>query len=210
MFTAGTDTSSIVVEWALAEMVKNPTILKRAHLEMDAVIGNDRLLEESDIPNLPYLRAICKEALRKHPSTPLSLPHYSFQACEVEGYYIPANTRLLINIWGIGRDPNVWERPLEFDPERFISGKGAKIEPNGSDFELIPFGAGRRICAGKQAGMMFLQYFLGALVHTFDWAVPAGEEIDMSETPGLALPKAVPLKAFATPRLAPSVHMSLK
>ncbi|KAM0953990.1 putative flavonoid 3',5'-hydroxylase [Dioscorea sansibarensis] len=142
MFTAGTDTSSIVIEWALAEMLKNPTILKRAHLEMDAVIGRDRLLEESDIPNLPYLKAICKETLRKHPSTPLSLPHYSFQSCEVEGYYIPANTRLLINIWGIGRDPNVWERPLEFDPERFLSGAGAKIEPNGSDFELIPFGAG--------------------------------------------------------------------
>ncbi|KAJ0978987.1 hypothetical protein J5N97_014461 [Dioscorea zingiberensis] len=207
MFTAGTDTSSIVIEWALTELIKNPSIMKRAQSEMDVVIGRERLLEESDIPNLPYLQAICKEALRKHPSTPLSLPHYSFEPCEVEGYYIPANTRLLINIWAIGRDPNVWDEPMKFDPERFINGKGAKIEPNGSDFELIPFGSGRRICAGKQVGMIFLQYLLGALVHAFDWAVPEGEEIDMRETPGLALPKTVPLKAFATPRLAPAAYL---
>ncbi|XP_008798387.2 flavonoid 3',5'-hydroxylase 1-like [Phoenix dactylifera] len=207
LFTAGTDTSSVVIEWSMAEMLKNPSILRRAQAEMDRVIGRDRKLEESDIPQLPYLQAICKEALRMHPSTPLSLPHFSFDPCEVEGYYIPGNTRLLVNIWAIGRNPDVWEDPLEFKPERFLSGKTAEIDPQGNYFELIPFGAGRRICAGKLVGMVFVQYMLGTLLHSFDWSLPEGEELNMDEKFGLALPKAVPLKASASPRLAPEAYI---
>ncbi|KAJ4755264.1 hypothetical protein LUZ62_028136 [Rhynchospora pubera] len=206
LFTAGTDTSSIITEWALTEMIKNPQVLKRAQEEMDEVIGRERRLEESDISNLPYLQAVVKEAMRLHPSTPLSLPHFSYEECEVNGYYVPKNTRLLVNIWAIGRDPDTWEDPLEFKPERFLSGPTAKVDPLGNYFELIPFGAGRRICAGKLAGMVFVQYFLGTLVHSFDWRLPDGEVLNMNETFGLALPKAVPLKAMATPRLSPSAY----
>jgi flavonoid 3',5'-hydroxylase len=209
LFTAGTDTSSIITEWALTEMIKNPEVMKHAQEEMDTVIGRDRRLEESDIPNLPYLQAVVKEAMRLHPSTPLSLPHFSFEDCEVNGYYVPKNTRLLVNIWAIGRDPDTWEDPLEFKPERFLSGPTAKIDPLGNYFELIPFGAGRRICAGKLAGMVFVQYFLGTLVHSFDWRLPDGEVLSMDATFGLALPKAIPLKALVTPRLAPSAYASL-
>ncbi|KAF7046248.1 hypothetical protein CFC21_055290 [Triticum aestivum] len=207
MFTAGTDTSSIIVEWAMAEMMNNPSIMASAQEEMDRVVGRDRRLEESDIANLPYLQAICKEAMRLHPSTPLSLPHFSFEECEEDGHHVPANTRLLINIWAIGRDPAAWEDPLEFRPERFLSGPAAKIDPMGNNFELIPFGAGRRICAGKLAGMVFVQYFLGMLVHSFEWRLPDGEEkVDMAETFGLALPKAIPLKAVVTRRLVPAAY----
>uniref|UniRef100_A0ACD5XQB2 Uncharacterized protein n=1 Tax=Avena sativa TaxID=4498 RepID=A0ACD5XQB2_AVESA len=208
MFTAGTDTSSIIVEWALAEMMKNPSIMARAQEELDRVVGRDRRLEESDLASLPYLQAVCKEAMRLHPSTPLSLPHFSFEACDqVDGYHVPANTRLLINIWAIGRDPDAWEDPLEFRPDRFLSGPAAKVNPMGNYFELIPFGAGRRICAGKLAGMLFVQYFLGTLVHAFQWRMPDGEDkVDMAETFGLALPKAVPLRAVVTPRLVPAAY----
>ncbi|CAL4939589.1 unnamed protein product [Urochloa decumbens] len=214
MFTAGTDTSSIIVEWALAELLQNPSVMARAQEELDAVVGRGRLLEESDLPNLPYLQALCKEAMRLHPSTPLSLPHFSFDACdnvgegEGSGYRVPANTRLLINIWAIGRDPSAWEAPLEFRPERFLPGGAAeKVDPLGNFFELIPFGAGRRICAGKLAGMVFVQYFLGTMLHAFDWRLPDGEEkLDMTETFGLALPKAVPLRAVVTPRLVPEAY----
>ncbi|CAL9135855.1 unnamed protein product [Musa acuminata var. zebrina] len=208
MFIAGTDTSSIIIEWALAEMLRNPTILQRVQDEMDQVIGKNRRLAESDIPNLPYLRAICKEALRLHPSTPLSLPHYTFEACEVDGYHIPPNTRLIVNVWAIGRDPDVWEHPLEFKPERFLSGRTAKIEPLGNDFELIPFGAGRRICVGMHAGLIMLQYGLGSLLHSFHWKLADDvEELDMKEKFGAALPKAVPLEAVVSPRLLESAYM---
>uniref|UniRef100_A0A0D9Z7T6 Flavonoid 3',5'-hydroxylase n=1 Tax=Oryza glumipatula TaxID=40148 RepID=A0A0D9Z7T6_9ORYZ len=208
MFTAGTDTSSIIVEWAMAEMMKNPAVMARAQEEMDRVVGRGRRLEESDIASLPYLQAVCKEAMRLHPSTPLSLPHFSFDDCDVDGYRVPANTRLLINIYAIGRDPSAWEDPLEFRPERFMPGGAAeRVDPLGNYFELIPFGAGRRICAGKLAGMVFVQYFLGTLLHSFDWRLPDGEDkVDMSETFGLALPKAVPLRALVTPRLAPAAY----
>ncbi|XP_058210929.1 flavonoid 3',5'-hydroxylase 2-like [Rhododendron vialii] len=207
LFTAGTDTSSSVIEWALAEMVLNPAILKRAQQEMDQVIGKDRRLQESDVPKLPYLQAICKETYRKHPSTPLNLPRISSEACEVNGYYVPKNTRLSVNIWAIGRDPDVWENPLEFDPERFMSGKNAKMDPRGNDFELIPFGAGRRICAGTRMGVVMVEYFLGTLVHSFDWKLPDGmAELNMDEAFGLALQKAVPLAAIVTPRLHSSAY----
>jgi flavonoid 3',5'-hydroxylase len=189
-------------------MLKNPKIMERAHEEMDRVIGKDRRLQESDIQKLPYLQAICKETYRKHPSTPLNLPRVSSQPCEVNGYYIPKNTRLSVNIWAIGRDPNVWENPLEFNPERFLSGKNAKIEPRGNDFELIPFGAGRRICAGTRMGIVLVQYILGTLVHSFDWKLPKSVvDLNMDESFGLALQKKVPLVAFISPRLSRSAYI---
>ncbi|GAV62131.1 p450 domain-containing protein [Cephalotus follicularis] len=207
LFSAGTDTSSSIIEWSLAEMLKNPSILKRAHEEMDQVIGRNRRLEESDIKKLPYLQAICKESFRKHPSTPLNLPRVSSQACQVNGYYIPKDTRLSVNIWAIGRDPEVWENPLDFTPERFLSGKNAKIDPRGNDFELIPFGAGRRICAGTRMGIVLVEYILGTLVHSFDWSLPHGVKLNMDEAFGLALQKAVPLAAIVSPRLAPTAYV---
>ncbi|GLJ52564.1 hypothetical protein SUGI_1118640 [Cryptomeria japonica] len=200
MFTAGTDTSSSVIEWTLAELILNPKLLQRAKDEMNGVIGRDRLLQVSDIPKLPYLVAICKEGFRKHPSTPLSLPRVSTEACQVGGYYIPKGTRLTLNIWGIGRDPKIWDNPLEFNPDRFV---GSKIDPRGSDFQLIPFGAGRRICAGTRMGIAMVEYNLGSMIHAFDWELPPGKNsLNMEESFGLALQKKEPLVAKATPRLA--------
>ncbi|XP_031495421.1 flavonoid 3',5'-hydroxylase 1-like [Nymphaea colorata] len=206
LFAAGTDTSSSIIEWAMAELLYSPAILRRAQAEMDSVIGRERRLEESDIRRLPYFQAICKETFRKHPSTPLNLPRVATQPCEVNGFYIPKNTRLMVNIWGMGRDPNVWDKPLEFNPDRFLTPELSKIEPRGNDFELIPFGAGRRICAGTRMGIVMVEYILGSLVHAFDWKMPDGGKVDMAETFGIALQKAVPVKAMATPRLAPHVY----
>ena len=191
------------VEWALAEMLKNPKIFHQLHKELDQVVGKNRLLQESDIPNLPYLRAVCKETFRKHPSVPLSIPRVSENACEVNGYYIPKNTRLLVNVWAIGRDPDVWEDPLEFRPERFIGDhKNARVEPWGNDFELIPFGGGRRICVGIKMGVALVEYIMGVLVHSFEWQLtPENHDLNMDEMFGLALQKAEPLVVVALPRL---------
>ncbi|KAK7304896.1 hypothetical protein VNO77_42789 [Canavalia gladiata] len=207
LFTAGTDTSSSIIEWALAEMLKNPNIMMKAHKEMDKVIGRKRLLLESDLPKLPYLQAICKETYRMHPSTPLSVPRVAKEPCQVNGYYIPKNTRLNVNIWAIGRDPNLWANPLEFNPERFLNGKNAKIDPSGVDFELIPFGAGRRICAGYKMAIVVIEYILGTLVHSFEWKFPNGVELDMDEAFGLTLQKAVPVSAMLSPRLDPDAYV---
>ncbi|XP_054819660.1 flavonoid 3',5'-hydroxylase 2-like [Prosopis cineraria] len=208
LFAAGTDTSSSVIEWALAEMLKNPSIMNKAQQEMDQIIGHERRLQESDVSNLPYLRAICNETFRLHPSTPLNLPRVAAEPCEIAGYFIPKDTRLSVNIWAIGRDPDGWEKALEFKPERFVSDeKNKKMDPGGNDFELIPFGAGRRICAGTRLGILMVQFILGTLVHSFDWKLPEGvSELNMEETFGLALQKKVPLTAMVSPRLSPRVY----
>eukprot|EP00253_Pinus_taeda_P008505 PITA_08505 len=203
IFTAGTVTSNNVIEWTLAKVINNPKLLKRVYQEMDMVIGHERRLKESDLVNLPYFVAVCKEGFRKHASTPLSLPRVSTEACEVDGYYIPKNTQLIVNIWGIGRDPEVWEKLEEFNPDRFV---GSKIDPRGNNFELIPFGAGRRICAGTRMGITMVEYNLGSLIHALDWDVPPNQQgLNMDEAFGLALQKVVPLVAKASPRL--SLHL---
>ncbi|XP_057982234.1 flavonoid 3',5'-hydroxylase 1-like [Malania oleifera] len=207
-FIAGTDTSATTVQWALAEMLKNPNILKHVQMEMDQVIGKDRRLQESDIPNLPYLRAICKETFRMHPVVPLSLPRVATISCEVNGYHVPKDARLLINLWAIGRDPGAWnDNPLKFNPDKFLSEKIANIEPWGNDFELTPFGAGRRICVGIRMGVAVVEYMLGTLVHSFEWRLPNEViELNMDEKFGLVLQKAESLYAIASPRLAPSAY----
>jgi len=136
----GTDTSAVTVEWAMSELLRNPDVLAKATEELDRVIGRGRLVAEEDMPNLPYVEAVVKETMRLHPVAPLLTPRLSREHVSVGGYDIPAGTRILINIWAIGRDPAVWEAPMEFRPERFVGGGGVDVK--GQDFELLPFGSG--------------------------------------------------------------------
>ncbi|KAK1296611.1 Flavonoid 3'-monooxygenase [Acorus calamus] len=210
LFVAGTDTSASTAEWALAELVRHPSILRRAQQELDSVVGRDRLVSEPDLARLPFLQAVIKETFRLHPSTPLSLPHMATDDCEINGYHIPSGSTLFVNVWAIARDPDVWADPLEFNPARFLSGgPKAHVDVRGNDFEVIPFGSGRRICAGINLGLRMVQFMTATLVHAFDWAGPDGldpEKIDMEEAYGLTLQRAVPLRARLTPRLASHVY----
>ncbi|GLJ31745.1 hypothetical protein SUGI_0638530 [Cryptomeria japonica] len=201
LFTAGTDTSSSTVEWAMSELIRHPHIMEKCQRELESVVGRQRKLKEADLEKLSYLQAVVKETFRLHPSTPLLLPRMAAEACTIEGYHIPKNARLMVNAWGIQRDPAVWTRPLEFDPERFV---GSDVDVRGTDFEVIPFGAGRRICAGMTMGIRMVQLMLATLIHSFDWSLPAGqtpEKLDMAEAFGLTLQKAQPLLALPAPRL---------
>ncbi|KAH0464349.1 hypothetical protein IEQ34_007135 [Dendrobium chrysotoxum] len=207
LFTAGTDTTSSTVEWALAELIRHPNLLKQAQIELDSVVGSDRLVSESDLPSLPFLQAIVKETFRLHPSTPLSLPRIASKDCEIDGYFIPEGSTLLVNVWSIARDPSVWsDEPLAFRPERFLmGGLHEVVDLKGNDFELIPFGAGRRICAGLSLGLRMVQFMTATLIHAFDWGLVDGqmvEKLDMEEAYGLTLRRAVPLVAKPMTRLA--------
>ncbi|KAL5229858.1 hypothetical protein ABZP36_028634 [Zizania latifolia] len=210
LFVAGTDTTSSIVEWALAEMVRHPDILKRAQEEMDAVVGRDRLLSESDLPRLTYFDAVIRETFRLHPSTPLSLPRVASEECVVDGYRIPKGTELLVNVWGIARDPALWPDPLEFRPARFLPGSThADVHVKGNDFGLIPFGAGRRICAGLSWGLRMVTMTAATLVHAFDWELPAGQtpdKLNMEEAFSLLLQRAEPLVVHPVSRLHPSAY----
>jgi flavonoid 3'-monooxygenase len=210
LFTAGTDTSSSTAEWAMAELIRHPDILKQAQKELDSVVGRDRLVSEQDLPNLPVFQAIIKEVFRLHPSTPLSLPRMADNKCEIDGCHIPKNATLLVNVWAIAKDPTVWKDPLRFDPGRFLpGGSHAHADVKGNDFELIPFGAGRRICAGMSLGLRMVQIMTATLIHGFDWVLPDGQKIDkldMEEAYGLTLQRAVPLVACPVPRLEPVAY----
>lgn len=173
------------------------------------VVGKDSIVEENHLSKLPYLYAVMKEVLRLHPAVPLLVPHCPSKTCIVGGYTIPKGTRVLINAWAIHRDPSIWVNPLEFIPERFMD-SNYKLDFTGNDFRYFPFGSGRRICAGiAMAERMFL-LSLAALVHSFDWKLPEGEKLDLSEKFGIVLKKKIPLVAVPTPRLSnPALYEAL-
>jgi cytochrome P450 len=202
MIVAGTDTSSNIVEWGISELVRHPEAGKKLQEELDRVIGKDRIVTETDIPNLPYLNAVVKETFRLHPQAPLNIPHKSIEDTTLGGFDFPANTTLFMNIYAIQRDPKWWERPEEFDPERFI--KNPEINVTGNHFQLIPFGAGRRQCPGMPLGILFVQMGLARLMHSFEFSLPDGADpatLDMSHSFGLTVPRAIPLKVVCKPRL---------
>ncbi|KAF7810153.1 geraniol 8-hydroxylase-like [Senna tora] len=200
MVVGGSDTSSNTIEFAMAEMMRNPEVMKKAQEELDSVVGIDNVVEESHIHKLPYLLAVMKETLRLHPALPLLVPHCPSESCTVGGYTIPEGSRVFVNVWAIQRDPTIWDRPLEFDPSRFLD--DGKWDYSGSDLNYFPFGSGRRICAGiAMAERMFL-YSVATLVHSFDWKMPQEQELDVSEKFGIVLKKKNPLVAIPTPRLS--------
>lgn len=148
--------------------------------------------EQISTPRIRHLQAVIKETFRYHPPGPFIARQKDGDDVEIGGYVIPGNAVVLINIWAIGGDPRIWGNPEEFEPERFLDGD---IDVKGQDFELIPFGAGRRICPGQALAHRMVHVMVAALIHNFDWEVENGmREVDVSEKFGLSLQKALPLK----------------
>nr|AUR26638.1 cytochrome P450 oxidase 76B6-like protein [Platycodon grandiflorus] len=197
LFLGGTDTTSSTLEWAMTEVLRHPDIMMKVKVELNEVIGKGKILEEADISRLPYLQCIMKETLRLHPPTPFLVPRKVESNTQLNGYIVPKGSQVLVNVWAIGRDPSLWSDSLTFKPERFLT---LKCDVGGQDFELIPFGAGRRICPGLALGMRMTLVMLGSLVNSFDWKV-GPEEVDMSEKFGLTLHKTQALWAVPMPLL---------
>lgn len=200
MFTAGTDTTTSTLEWAMAELIHNPTKMSKAQQELRSLIGPNKKFEEESIHHLPYLCAVIKETLRLHPPLPFLVPHMAMNCCNVLGYHIPKETQILVNVWAIGRDPKTWKNPLKFKPERFLGNDVADYK--GHHFEFLPFGSGRRMCPAIPLASRVLPLALGVLLHSFDWVLPDNlkpNDMDMTERMGITLRKAVSLKAIPVP-----------
>ncbi|PIN08168.1 Cytochrome P450 CYP2 subfamily [Handroanthus impetiginosus] len=198
IFIAATDTSAATVIWTMTALMKNPTIMEKLQNEIREAIGEQGNVNESDLPKLSYLKAVIKEVLRLYPPTPLSLPRETLENCTVEGYLIPARTLVYINAWAIARDPEYWERPEEFVPERFLN---TSVDIIGQDFQVIPFGGGRRRCPGIWMGLATVELAVANLLYSFDWEMPYGmkkEDIDTQVLPGLTMHKKNPL--FLVPK----------
>lgn len=165
-----------------------------------ALAGHEKVTDDS-LTNLHYLRLVVKEALRLHPPATLLVPRECGGPCRVVGFDVPVGATVIVNAWAIGRDPADWDAPDEFMPERFEHG-GRDFK--GTDFEFIPFGAGRRICPGMTFGLAHIELALAALLFHFNWVLPGGaapEELDMTEAPGLATRRRFDLLVVAIPRV---------
>ncbi|WRX28169.1 Cytochrome P450 - like 10 [Theobroma cacao] len=145
IFGAGSETSSTTVEWALSEMMKNPRVMREAQAKVRRVFEAKGNVDETGLHELKYLKAVIRETFRMRPSIPLLLPRECHQACEINGYEVAPKTRVLINAWALGRVSDYWKEPEKFYPERFLN---SSVDYMGTNFEFIPFGAGRRICPG--------------------------------------------------------------
>ena len=201
MVVGGGDTSSNTMEFAMTEIMNQPKVMSQIQQELDAVVGKHNIVEESHIHQLPYLEAVIKETLRLHSPVPLLVPRYPSETCTVGGYTIPKGSQIFINVWAIHRDPTKWENPLKFDPERFLNNNN-KWDYSGSEFSYMPFGSGRRICPGIGMAERLVMYSLATLLHSFDWEVPPGEKLDLSDKFGVILKKKIPLVAIPSPRLS--------
>lgn len=213
MFTAGTDTTTSTLEWALAELLHNPRTLTKLQTELRTYFRSpNKRLREEDLPNLPYLSAVIMETLRLHPPLPFLVPHKAMSICHIfDKYTIPKETQVLVNVWAIGRDPATWADPNIFKPERFISDPNPR-DFKGQDYEFLPFGSGRRMCPALPLASRVLPLAIGSMVRSFDWALPdglKGVEMDMGERIGITLKKAVPLEAIPTPYRGHFNHQNL-
>ncbi|XP_010437977.1 PREDICTED: cytochrome P450 82C4-like [Camelina sativa] len=201
LILGGSETTSSTLTWAIALLLNNKEMLKKAQDEIDLHVGRDRNVEDSDINNLVYLQAIIKETLRLYPAGPLLGPREAMEDCTVAGYNVSSGTRLIVNVWKIQRDPKVYKEPNEFRPERFITGEAKEFDVRGQNFELMPFGSGRRSCPGSSLAMQVLHLGLARFLHSFEVKTVLDMPVDMTESPGLTIPKATPLEVLISPRL---------
>ncbi|KAH6760204.1 hypothetical protein C2S52_009352 [Perilla frutescens var. hirtella] len=200
MLLAGIDTSAAAVEWAISELMRHPKVMKKLQKELEQVVGMDQMVDESHLDKLDYLDLVVKETLRLHPSVPI-LSHESLEDCTINEFHIPRGSRTFINVWSIGRDPNVWHDPDKFVPERFV---GGHVDLLGQHFQLIPFGSGRRSCPGLQLGLTLVRLVVAQFVHCFDWELLDGmlpTQLDMTEHFGMVTCRENHLSVIPTYRL---------
>uniref|UniRef100_A0A7C9A8W7 Cytochrome P450 n=1 Tax=Opuntia streptacantha TaxID=393608 RepID=A0A7C9A8W7_OPUST len=202
--TGGSDTTPIILTWAISLLLNNPHILKRAQDELTQQVGKDRQVDESDIPRLVYLQAIVKETMRLYPPAPLIVREF-IQDSIIGGYNFRTGTKLMVNLHKISREPKIWEDPLEFRPERFLT-THKDVDFRGKHFEFIPFGAGRRVCPGLSFGVQVVHLALASFLHAFELSTPSGAPVDMSERFGLTNIKAEPLEVLIAPALSSKAY----
>ncbi|KAL0349123.1 UNVERIFIED_CONTAM: cytochrome [Sesamum angustifolium] len=197
VFVGGTETSAVTITWAMTALIKNSKVLKKVQQEIRTLVEKKGSVDEDDIPKLSYFKAVVKETLRLYPPAPLSLPRLTTEACVVDGYQVEPDTIVYVNVWAISRDPDFWENPNEFLPERFLN---TGVEFKGQDFGFLPFGTGRRVCPGIALGIAEVEVALANLLYSFDWELPTGmveEDVDMDSSPGVVTHKKNPLCLMA-------------
>ncbi|XP_065876417.1 cytochrome P450 71D445-like [Euphorbia lathyris] len=204
IFIAGVDTSSTTIEWMMAELMKNPRVMEKTQEEIRKICDAKGRVDEADLQEFNYLKLVVKEDLRLHPPAPLMVPRECRESCVIDGYDIPVKSKIMVNLWAMGRDNRYWDEPEEFKPERF---QGSSVDYKGNNFEYIPFGAGRRICPGMAFGIANVELPLAKLLYHFDWKLIDGlkpENLDMTEVIGSSSKRKSDLCIIPIPYLPPT------
>ncbi|XP_038989690.1 premnaspirodiene oxygenase-like [Phoenix dactylifera] len=199
MFGGGTETSSTTLDWTMAELMRHPEIMEKVQAELRQALKGKAKIKEEDTNEFHYMKLVIKESLRLHPPAPLFLPRVCRERCQVDGYDIPAGSRIMVNAWAMATDPRYWEDPESFRPERF---DGSSVDYKGGNYEYMPFGAGKRMCPGMTFGMAQVEMALANLLYYFDWKLPNGmgpNDLDMNESFGAAVGLKSPLWLIAIP-----------
>lgn len=190
IFAGATETTSIVLEWAMSQLLLNPRVMQELRKEVSRIAEDKETVTEDDLENMNYLKAVLKETLILHPPAPLLIPHECTNDIKINGYDISEGTQVYVNAWAIGRNPKWFlNSPTDF---------------KGHDFQFIPFGSGRRICPGMTLAIANMELVIANLVHHFDWSLPdgaSGESLDMTESPGITIHRKTPLLVVASPRI---------
>nr|XP_043621846.1 cytochrome P450 78A9-like [Erigeron canadensis] len=203
MIFRGTDTVAVLIEWILARMVLHVDVQSKLQDELDRVVGRSRAVTEADLTNLVYLQAVVKEVLRLHPPGPLlSWARLAITDTIIDGHHIPRGTTAMVNMWAITRDPQIWNDPLEFRPERFVNEAEGLTDMSvmGSDLRLAPFGSGRRSCPGKSLGLTTVIFWVASVLHEFKLERCDGYDVDLTEVLKLSSEMANPLRVTFRPR----------
>ncbi|KAH6815952.1 hypothetical protein C2S51_020772 [Perilla frutescens var. frutescens] len=198
VFLGGTDTSAALIVWIMTALIKAPEAMTKVQAEIRNFIGKNGKVNEEDLVKLPYLKAVVNETLRLYPPIPMLVPRETIKRCNLDGYEIEPKTVVYVNAWAIARDPDNWENPDEFMPERFLEDN---VDIKGQDFRVIPFGSGRRVCPGLFMGLATVELTVANLLYSFDWKMPRGinaQDIDTDTLPGITMHKKNPL--FLVPK----------
>ncbi|CAN1247931.1 Valine N-monooxygenase 1 [Linum perenne] len=174
------------------KLINQPNLLEKATKEIDRVVGKDRLVQETDIESLNYVKACAREAFRLHPMLPFNAPHVATQDTTVAGYFIPKGSHALLSRYGLGRNPKAWNDPLKFDPTRHLH-DGGSINLSEPDLRFISFST----------------MLLARLLQCFKWTPPGNTKtVDLTEAED-ELVLATPLTVFPAPRLAPHLYPTI-
>lgn len=196
----GTDTTGTAIEWAIARLIENPEIQSKLSHEIKSTVGHKKV-DEKDVENMPYLNAVVKELLRKHPPTYFLLTHAVTEPIKLGGYDIPTGTNVEFFLPGISDDPKIWSHPEKFDPDRFFSGREDADIMGVTQVKMMPFGVGRRICPGLSMATLHINLMLARMVQQFEWtAFPLNTKVDFAEKLEFTVVMKNPLRAIINPR----------
>ncbi|KAK6243720.1 hypothetical protein QUC31_010129 [Theobroma cacao] len=201
----GTDNTSTLLDWIMANLVKYPHIQEKLFMEIKGVMGDDEeMVKEDDLQKMPYLKAVILEGLRRYPPLRFLMPHAVTEDVVLNGYLVPKNGTVNFMIGDMGWDQKLWEDPMSFKPERFLGtdnkdGEGFDITGS-KEIKMIPFGAGRRICPGYALAILHLEYFVANLVWHFEWKAVDGDNVNMEEKHEFSVRMKYPLQALISSR----------